>query len=258
MNRRSFLKSVGTGSVATFAVGQSAGTAVAASREWINSFEYGDPNAYDSVNIEIYKPTYVDSEHRYWARLGAQDVFGQATDDGYISGYEITEWNIDDFSVDCDGDILTQWDDYRTNQGWTADGSHFIAVNCSGSPAGKASAGDSWKTDRSCYAKTYGNDKDKLPFKHTSAHEMLHNYLSSLACDEVQTLTGSDNSEHSLGDVFYVNGEYLESPMAGKNHWDDGECKYYGDSYDGQTMTLSSCTEQALEYSAEHWDGQHS
>src|SRR6056297_3138007 len=118
MKRRSFLKSVGTGSVATFAVGQSASTAAAASREWINSFEYGDPNAYDSVNVEIYKPTYVDSEHRYWARLGAQDVFGQATDNGYISGYEITEWNID-FSVDCDGDILTQWDDYRTNEGWT-------------------------------------------------------------------------------------------------------------------------------------------
>lgn len=258
MDRRKFLKSVGTGSVATFAVGATASTAAAASREWINSFTYGDASAYDSVNVEIYKPKYVDSEFRYWARLGAQDVFGEATDEGYISGYEITEWNIDDFYVDCDGDILTQWDDYRTNQGWTTDGSHFLAVNCSGSPAGKAGAGDSWKTDRSCYAKTYGNDKNKLPFKHTSAHEMLHNHLSSLACDEVQSLTGPDNSEHSLGDVFYVDGEHLETPMAGKNHWDDGECVYYGDSYDGQTMDLSSCTKQALEYSAEHWDGQHS
>ncbi|WP_276300005.1 hypothetical protein [Halorussus lipolyticus] len=256
MNRRSFLKSVGTGSVASFTVGATASTASAASREWINSFEYGDPSAYDSVNVEIYKPTYVDSKHRYWARLGAQDVFGQATDNGYISGYEITEWNID-FSVDCDGDILTQWDDYRTNEGWTADGSHFLAVNCGGSPAGKASAGDAWKTDRSCYAKTYGNDKDKLAFKHTSAHEMLHNHLSSLACSEVQSLTGPDNSEHSLGDVFSIDGQDLETPMAGKNHWADGDCAYYGDTYDGRTMELSPCTQQALEDSAEHWDNQH-
>jgi hypothetical protein len=244
--------------MASVAVGQAVvGTVAADSRDWVNSFEYGNPDAYDSVNVEIYKPKFVDSEYRYWARLGAQDVFGEATDDGYISGYQITEWNVDDFYVDCDGNILDQWDTYRTDQGWTADGSHFLAVNCSGSPAGKAGAGDSWKTDRSCYAKTYGNDKDKLPFKHTAAHEMLHNHISSLACEQVESLTCSHNSEHSLGDVFYVDGRYLETPMAGKKHWDGGDCVYNGDSYDGRTMDLSYCTKQALEDSAEHWDNQH-
>lgn len=258
MNRRAFLRSIGTGSVASVAVGQQVvDTAAAAGREWVNSFSYGDTDSYDSVNVEIYKPRFVDSEYRYWARLGAQDVFGQATDDGYISGYEITEWNVDDFYVDCDGDILTQWDDYRTNQGWTTDGSHFIAVNCSGNPAGKAGAGDSFKTDRSCYAKTYGNDDSKTSFKQTAAHEMLHNHISSLACEEVQSLTGPDNSEHSLGTVYYQDGQDLETPLAGKNHWADGECTYYGDTYDGITMDLSDCTKQALARSAAHWDGQH-
>jgi hypothetical protein len=258
MKRRKFLQAVGTGSVASFTVASSAETAAASSREWINSFEYGTTGNYDSVNVEIYKPKFVDSEYRYWARLGAQDVFGQATDNGYISRYEITEWNADDFYVDCDGDILDQWDTYRTDQGWTADGSHFIAVNCGGSPAGAASpSGDSWKTDRSSYAKTYGNDDGKQSFKHTAAHEMLHNHLSSYGCDDVQSLTCSHNSEHSLGDVVYRDGQYLETPMAGKKHWDGGDCVYYGDDYDGITMDLSSCTQQALAYSAEHHDDQH-
>lgn len=257
MNRRKFLSTVGTGSVASFAVGQSVvDTASAASREWINSFSYGTTGNYDSVNIEIYKPTFVDSEYRYWSRLAAQDVFGQATDDGYISGYEITEWNID-WSADCDGDILTQWDDYRTNQGWTAAGSHQLVVNCGGSVAGKAGAGDAWQTDRSCYAKTYGNDKNKLPFKHNAAHEMLHNHVSSLACDKVQSLEGPDNDDHSLGDVVSRNGQDLETPLAEKSTWDHGSCPYYGSTYDGQTMEMSYCEKKALEYSAEHWDGQH-
>lgn len=257
MDRRTFLRTVSTGSVASFTVVSSVDTAAAASREWVNSFEYGDTSSYDSVNVEIYKPKYAASEYRWWARQAAQNVFGQATDDGYISGYEVTEWNIDDFYVDCGGDILDQWDTYRTDQGWTADGSHFLAVNCSGSPAGAAGAGDSWKTDRSCYAKTYGNDESEDSFKHTAAHEMIHNHISSLACDDVQSLTCSHNSEHSLGDVLYRDGQYLESPMAGKEHWDGGDCVYYGDSYDGITMELSYCTEQALSHSADHWDGQH-
>ncbi len=257
MNRRSFIKSLGTGAITTAALGNSVVRPVeAAGREWINSFSYGETGNYDSVNIEIYKPTFVDSEYRYWSRLGAQDVFGQATDNGYISGYEITEWNID-WSADCDGDILTQWDDYRVNQGWTANGSHQLVVNCGGNPAGKAGLGDAWKQDRSCYAKTYGNDKNKLPFKHTAAHEMLHNHYSSLACDKVKNLTGPDNSEHALGDVLSRNGQNLETPMAGKKHWADGDCVYHGDSYDGQTMEMCYCEQKALEYSAEHWDSQH-
>lgn len=258
MNRRTFLGAVGPGPVANFTVGQGLfDTAVTSEREWVNSFSYGDTNSYDSVNVEIYKPTYVDSEYRHWARVGAQDVFAQATDDGYISGYKVTEWNID-WSANCNSKLLTQWDDYRTKQGWTEDGSHQLVVNC-GDPgaAGKAGAGDGWQTDRSCWVKTYGNQKKRLPYKHTAAHEILHNFYSNLACDGVKSLTGPHNSEHSLGTVLGGSGQNLETPMADENQWSDGSCKYYGESYDGPTMEMSTCEKQALEYSAEHWDGQH-
>ncbi|WP_158058134.1 hypothetical protein [Halorussus halophilus] len=258
MNRRTFLGTLGSGSVANFAVGQSlVDTLATGDREWVNTFRYGDAGRYDSVNVEIYKPTHTDSVYRYWSRIGAQNVLGQATDDGYISGYQITEWNID-WTADCDGDLLAQWNDYRTKQGWTRDGSHQLIVNCGDpGPAGKAGSGDAWRTDRSCWVKTYHNEKDELPFKHTVAHEVLHNYYSSLDCETVKSLTGPHNSEHSLGTVIDRDGQNLGTPLADPDHWSAGRCSYYGESTDGATMTLSACEKQALKYSADHWNGRH-
>ena len=256
MERRKFLRSVGTGSIASIAVGQQTiDTAAAATRDWINSFEYGnyDPNAYDSVNVEIYKANYADSTYRWYARQAAQNIFGQAVDEGYISSYQITEWNTD-FSIDtCDDTVRGQWHTFRTEQtNWDSVGIHHLVTACDGNPPGKA-GGANWDNDRSCYARTYGNGKSELPFKHTCAMEMLHSVSSHKACEEVQKLTDYTN-DHALGTVKYIDGQYLETPMASKGTWADGDCPYTGDSKDGLTMDLSYCMKRAMALSAEHWD----
>lgn len=258
MDRRKFLRSVGTGSVASFTVGQKTiDTAAAASRYWENTYTYGDTDNYDSVNIEIYKAYYADSTYRTYARQAAENIFGQATDDGYISGYEITEWDTDFSISDCDGKVLGEWHDFRTTQtSWDSIGVHHLVTACGGKPPGKAGGAD-WDNDRSCYARTNGNDKSELPFKHTTAMEILHSVSSHKACDEVAKLTDQTN-DHALGTVKDIDGQKLETPMAAKGSWSDGDCYYDGDSKDGLTMQLSWCMKEAMSRSAAHWNGWHS
>lgn len=255
MQRRKYLKAVGAGALGTAAA---TGTATAATREWVDSYDYGDTGSYDSVNVEIYRAYYADGIYRYYARQAAENVFQQATDGGYISGYDITTWNIDWSVGDCT-DIWSEWHDFRTTQtSWDSIGTHFLVTACGSDDLGNGSPVPTWDNDGSAYARTSGNDRPVDKFKHTVGMELLHSFIDKNNCCEVQDMTGPNNSEHSLGTVKDIDGQKLETPMATKGTWDVGWCDYDGDYKDGITMDTSYCSKQCLSYSADHADGRHS
>lgn len=257
MQRRKYLKAFGTGAITTGAL---TGTAAAATREWVDSYYYGDSDTsnYNTPNVEIYRAANADGIYRYYARQATENVLKQLTDAGDIAGYKVTTWNTDWQLSDCT-DIWTEWHNFRENNtSWDDNGVHLLVNRCDSDALGKGAPVPCWDQDGSAYARTSHDDRPEKPFKHTVAMEVLHSFIDSGSCCDVQDETGPDNSEHSLGTVIDVGGDKLATPMATKPKWDVGECPYSGSSKDGITMQLSDCTHDSMRYSAAHVAGYHS
>ncbi|QOS13491.1 uncharacterized protein HfgLR_21295 (plasmid) [Haloferax gibbonsii] len=186
------------------------------------------------------------SEDAYYSnRTEAADAAITALDSalGSISGYSVHEYD-----TDCHVDnmydnmtILNELRNWRDINGFTSDAVYVLVHRANSENPGASVRGPAWSEPADVHVSaTEGN------LTVSTAHEIAHALIDIGNCTEVQSLTDDPDNEHELGAE--RNGKW--TPFGGSDVGPNGSCT--ASSANGRTLLYSNCTQQAMEYSANH------
>lgn len=222
---------------------------------WLKTSYNGDINASECLEVNVLGEKYAPADDFE----DAYDGIRKALDQAYNSSHTYIQGTI---ARKIDTDHILDEDDYwDSGEKWLndhgyGDGVYLWVCEIDG-VAGIARAWGGWGDKEQAFVNyLYFEDQNVAS---VAVQEGLHPYLLS-SCNYVQDLTNGSDDEHALGDVWNWNPDEA-SPMCytyvGDGPADQGECGYYDDLEDGGTWVLTNCTEKALEYSKDHYQGDH-
>jgi hypothetical protein len=235
-------------------------------RNLIDSAYDGYTDAWSTARCYIYEDAGADRDYTDAAFSHVRDGLRQAHNADKIHGYVVKSYNTR-HDPTCPDELLPEFETWRNNHGYTERGVHLLVNSCPQDTVvpGTSDGDPAFTTDSDAHASTYENSRSLDPFRGTSMMEPLHSWVSSDCADYVQPMMAKEQdgdgwNEHTLGTVVeegYWNIRY-NTPMAGGDYSvKNGSCNDDGGTANNETSTISRCSEDALEYSAEHQHGFH-
>lgn len=261
-NRRTVLR-YASGIAATFGVAGRVGAS--SSRDPLKSDSDGKTSAWDSARCFIYEDYGVDRTYTDAAFDHITGGLKHAYNDNMISGYLVKAYDTV-YDPTCPDELLPEFETWRNDHGYTETGVHLLINSCPQDTVvpGTSDGDEAFQTDSDAHASTYENGRGVGSFRGTAMMEPLHSWVSS-DCSDVQDMMAKNKdgdgwNEHTLGTV--VIGEHFglryNTPLAGGDYSvKNGQCRDSEGTADNETSDLSHCTREALQFSAEHQDGQH-
>lgn len=197
------------------------------------------------------------------ARDALRESLGDAYSSGFISGYEIHEYDTDGtLTINPSGAPLQQINEWRDTNGFTENANYIGIHRKSTNSPGATGGGLAWEQPvptQISFVK--GNPSVSAP------HECMHAYIQG-TCDYIwnsMIYRSDDNgspNEHDLGSTINLSGTMLHTPFGGAGASvpsEHGRCSVSDASVgNGRTQKLSTCTKKALQYSAQHVFTDHS
>lgn len=215
-----------------------------------NTRENGDTSGTTAIRARICKATNQSDAYRTMAADAVENSLQHAYNQGDIDGYEIKEYNTG-FST-SGGDVLQEWSDALKETTNPDQGAWMVVHGASSGTVNAAWSPGAWDGAQYAVVSTTKNANDGM-FKNLAIHEVLHTYLNQ-HCSEVQNLTGDENTDHSLGRDYIINGDDYRSPMS-TGHGEKsgaGNCSRWEGLGVSYRQDMSSCTRTALKESGEH------
>jgi len=225
---------------------------------YYDSTSDGDADYYKSPWIAVYDTDCVDSSYLDAAYQYTVDCMDYAYSENFLSGYTVKKRSINDWCPDCCGeDIVNQWNAMRDSLNITHEGEHALIHSCTQDchAPGTRDGNNPWSTDCGAVATTDTGIKGEGNLAETVMHEVLHGHCRSDLCDNVASMISK--SEHDLGVIKEVDGKHSETPLAGENSADRGQCDTKSGSREAFTHELSLCEMDGMEESADHTAGFH-
>ena len=213
----------------------------------------GDTDTFCSPYVYLYQAWNADDYDGNTAKDGLVWTLDDAYQYGYINGYKLTFYEMDD-DLGCTN-LLSDFTDWRNGYDQTQSGFHILANDCSQEnvSSGAQDGANAWETDSSgqaTRAASGGGSKDDARFRNSNAHEMIHAFVLG-SCNYVDNMI--EQSEHDLGKV-YDNNDV--SPIGDSNSSDRGTCSSSLNRHDDRTEP-TNCSIKAIKYSANHTYGGH-
>ena len=241
------------------------------SRSLQDSASRGVTVTHDSPTVRIYLGTLVQDSYGQPAFDHCKSFLDETLDLDWISGYELY-WYTSGFSPNCDKSILSQFDTFRSRNGYQEEGMH-VAINAcnftkqNSTAVGAMDGGNPWQEDVNAQTvtQTYGSDRAQDQVNDSTIHEPMHGWSLTKCpdCTDLMYYDPNENSylEHSLGTVF-------DNLYGFRNRWEtaigegdrsikNGDCYNSSGSANNITSKPSQCEMEAIQYGADHSAGYH-
>lgn len=223
--------------------------------------------SYDRVDYKFNGDTSAD----YVLEINVMESAGVSRD--YLDKqYSYIEYVLDDLSdrvpgtiareytTDADISCSNVWEDGNKwlDANYFGDGLYLWCMDCSDNPyACCHESGWDGRHQAVSFSNYTDNDKGNCV---SGIMEALHPYIFNKSCTKVQGEAGGD-SDHYLGEIHDRGYKYDDhaSPMLGhygQSTAENGNCDHW-ETKDGFSKVVTTCTEDAIEYSWNHAAGNH-
>lgn len=208
---------------------------------YIDSTRGGDWSADCAPVVYILKSSQASGGERAEAANAAVTSLDDSL--GYISGYNIHEYNTDCYvdNLYYNSDILNELIDWRNANGFTNDAVHVLVHRAESENPGATYGGVAWTEPTDVHASTTVGDPPT-----TTSHEIAHAFIDIANCSYVQSMTDDPDNEHELGAE--RNGKW--TPFGGPDPGPNGTCS--ASSASGRGLLYTTCTRKAMEDTANH------